>query len=223
MDLTRRIKIKDLKLKVKKLEEERDLNKQEEILQEINEMLLTEYVIKISDNFIIEPLRVEAYYFHKGKFEDFNSHCSEKQKNRFGKLYLHKKGRGGVDICLSDGNFFLSFLIKNSLIKGKDTFGKQIYLKSELKKYGNDIEEKYVLTKTPKSNQVVFHTVRKNLTKKDSEYKRLALSSLIELKKYPFDLEKGYGKEKIVRAYLKSHPYADCKDLLGYCLKDIRK
>ena len=75
------------------------------------EDIRNEYVIKV-EGIMIEPLWVEAYYFNKNTFSDCNTHLSEKQKNRFGQLYFHEKGRGGFDICLSDSeDYYLSFLL----------------------------------------------------------------------------------------------------------------
>lgn len=114
--------MENLKTAIKNLEKEIDGEKQIELLQSINKFLLTEYVIKIRD-LIIQPLLVEAYYYCQGKFEDTNTHgfksekCRRGQSGRFGKLYVHKMGYGGIDICLSmREDYCLSFLIKNSLV-----------------------------------------------------------------------------------------------------------
>lgn len=101
-------------------------------LQKISEMLLNEYVIKIG-NMTIEPLLIEAYYYHKGKFEDTSVHAAKdstaptyelarkRQKNNFGKLYVHYGTKDGIDIVLSLGDYYLSFLIKNALVDGEWT------------------------------------------------------------------------------------------------------
>ena len=110
-----------------------------ELLREIEKKLIAEYVIK-AEGLIIEPLWVEAYYFNKNVFSDCNTHLSEKQKNRFGQLYFHEKGRGGFDICLSDSeDYYLSFLLKRTLINGE--FVKQTEIEDVLKKYGKTKEE----------------------------------------------------------------------------------
>ena len=107
-----------------------------EQLQEIEARLIREYVIKV-EGIMIEPLWVEAYYFNKNVFSDCNTHLSEKQKNRFGQLYFHEKGRGGFDLCLSDSeDYYLSFLLKRTLINGE--FVKQIKIEDVLKKYGKN-------------------------------------------------------------------------------------
>ena len=114
-----------LKKIVAELENEYNREKQIKLLQKISELLITDYAINAC-GVVIEPLWVEAYYFHKGKFEDLNDHRKSKQKDGFGKLYLHTEKKispsnrlGGVDIVLSLGDYYLSFLIKNSLIGGK--------------------------------------------------------------------------------------------------------
>ena len=95
----------------------------------------------------IEPLWVEAYYFHKNVFSDCNTHLSEKQKNRFGQLYFHEKGRGGFDLCLSDSeDYYLSFLLKRTSINGK--FVKQADAEDVLEKNGKTIYDRKDLINT---------------------------------------------------------------------------
>ena len=72
---------KDLHCLVSKLESERKEKEQVKILQQINELLLTKYAIKIGDLKVV-PLWVEAYYYDKDKFCDENTHKSPMQKNR---------------------------------------------------------------------------------------------------------------------------------------------
>lgn len=90
-------------------------------LQEIGKKLLTEYVIKIGD-ITIKPLWVEAYYSDTNTgFVDEAVHGNECQKNQYGALYFHHKTddqRSGVDICLSCGNYYLSYLLKYTLVNG---------------------------------------------------------------------------------------------------------
>ena len=88
-------------------------------LQEIGKKLITEYIIVV-DRIEIQPLWVEAYYYNINSFPDCNTHLNEMQKNRFGQLYFHREGRGGFDICLSNSDdYYLSFLLKATLINGK--------------------------------------------------------------------------------------------------------
>lgn len=231
--------MENLRAAIKKLERETDREKQIKILQSINKLLLTGYEIKIGD-LIIEPLLVEAYYYCPGKFEDTNTHgfksekCRRAQSGRFGKLYVHKIGYGGIDICLSQKNdYCLSFLIKNSLVyknaaEENKKFCTQVsllrYLKENLS--GADfIEQNGVLCEKAQKAVDVVHTVRKGV--KDSfKDEKLASLSVDSLKDYPLTLEKGHTKEKIVENYLKTY-YADSspdvwkevsKKILGYSL-----
>lgn len=98
-----------------------DKDAQVNFLQEIGKKLLTEYVIKIGD-ITIKPLWVEAYYSDTNTgFVDEAVHRNECQKNQYGALYFHHKTddqRSGVDICLSCGNYYLSYLLKYTLVNG---------------------------------------------------------------------------------------------------------
>lgn len=98
-----------------------DKDAQVNFLQEIGKKLLTEYVIKIGD-ITIKPLWVEAYYSDTNTgFVDESVHGNECQKNQYGALYFHHKTddqRSGVDICLSCGNYYLSYLLKYTLVNG---------------------------------------------------------------------------------------------------------
>lgn len=195
-------------------------------LQKICEVILNKYQLKINDNIVVEPLRVEAYYYHEGKYEDGNTYKSDKQKFRFGKLNLHERDKNqsdGVDLCLSYDDFFLSFLIKNSLIKNKsentETFIKQQSLHYELEKLDKDIEEREnVLIKKPKlqdDDSIVFFTVRKGLVKGwedekdirrkkqrfDFLYEPLAAMKGLNHHDYDFDYESGFGKQWVLAKY----------------------
>lgn len=98
-----------------------DKDAQVNFLQEIGKKLLTEYAIKIGD-ITIKPLWVEAYYSDTNTgFVDEAVHGNECQKNQYGALYFHHKTddqRSGVDICLSCGNYYLSYLLKYTLVNG---------------------------------------------------------------------------------------------------------
>ena len=103
------------------------------ILQDIMKKILlnTKIEIETPDNKVsIEPVCVEAYY-KSDIFKDFSVHeIKDLQTNHFGKLYIHRQGgkkanktsipllnnRGGIDLCLSDGDYYLSFLIREAYI-----------------------------------------------------------------------------------------------------------
>ncbi len=218
------------KIVVEKLKEENP-KKQIQILQDINTLLLTDYEFRIDDD-IIKPLWIEAYYYHENKFKDDNTHQAKKQKedDRFGKLYFHEKGRGGVDICLSCGDYYLSFLIKYACVNG--IFKSQMSLCSYLlKKYKKEyVENLFVLEKIPeeeKNHREVFSSIRKGLTKESFKYEELAALIGINNKEYKFIYATGFGKEKIVTEYMKMHPSEDTlenwKDLLGWIPRKVRE
>lgn len=159
-----------------------------EQLQEIEARLIREYVIKV-EGIMIEPLWVEAYYFNKNVFSDCNTHLSEKQKNRFGQLYFHEKGRGGFDLCLSDSeDYYLSFLLKRTSINGK--FVKQTEVNKTLEKYGKSKEQlenvKGVLVRREEKKNIkdVYYTARVGLAKPCYKDEKLAAFSLQALKEH---------------------------------------
>lgn len=118
----------DLKTKIGSLLKEDTEEKIVLILQDIMYTLLSDYVFKIQGNkgFVtIDPIEIEAYFFKEVCFEDDCVHRNEKQKNNFGKLYVHKtknnylKGgtRKGMDLCLSDSeSYTLAFLIRSAYV-----------------------------------------------------------------------------------------------------------
>ena len=97
-------------------------NDKVDLLQKIGKNLLTEYVIKVQD-VTVEPIWIEAYYYdYSNGFKDPFVHRDDRQKEE-NILYFHHKTddqRNGVDICLSpkDKDFYLSFLLKYSLVDG---------------------------------------------------------------------------------------------------------
>ena len=137
-----------------------DKDAQVKLLQEIGKKLLTEYVIKIGD-ITIKPLWVEAYYSDTNTgFVDEAVHGNECQKNRYGALYFHHKTddqRSGVDICLSCGNYYLSYLLKYTLVNG--VFKSQAQLSSMIP---HELREdaKNVLVKEQNPAEVMVCTKR---------------------------------------------------------------
>lgn len=104
---------------------------QVKILQEINELFLTRYMLEIDENFRLYPIEVETYYYNNTNFPDTCVHKNDLQKNRFGKLYFHRASPskespflydgGGFDICLSDSeNFYLGILIRSAWINSEE-------------------------------------------------------------------------------------------------------
>lgn len=197
--------MEELKRLVEKLSGKDDRCQQIKILQEIAGKLLREYYVKIDEDLIIEPLRLEAYYYHPSKFDDETSHQNPQQKT-FDRLYLHTKEKinlktsrkGGVDICLAlnsddkdaTNSYFLSFLIKNSRVRlnGKKIYCKQIHLNAILNQWAEENEknikdiEKVLVKKeesTINQEQPVFYTARVGL--KGKPFGKELLGALIEI------------------------------------------
>ena len=199
--------MEDLRDLVKELEKAEGWENKIKKLQDINKALVTQYVIRVGD-LTIEPLWVEAYYYDKESFPDCNTHMNDKQKGhcRFGKLYLHAKTEinGGVDICLSEkDDYYLSFLIKASLIEGE--FCKQqkaCGLINQLPMEKEDIEEiKNVLVKKEMKKEKdckVVKAARVGLTKPCFYGQQLAACTVKDLdilEKNGFDFPDGYKKQ----------------------------
>ncbi len=95
-----------------------------EKLQDIGAKLLTEYEVQVGAC-TIELLLIEAYYNNPSVgFEDFSVHNNPHQQNNFGALYFHSSSnaisrKGGADLCLSLGDYSLSFLLKNTVLNGE--------------------------------------------------------------------------------------------------------
>lgn len=119
--------MEELKGLVKKLEKEYDEEKQIKILQDIGKKLLTEYEIQVGD-ITIQPLWVEAYYRDAKKFDDESVHGNDEQEKSDCFYFHHKTDdqRSGVDICLSNGGYFLSYLLKYTLVNGVFTTQSQL-------------------------------------------------------------------------------------------------
>lgn len=219
----------------KLIEELKQLTNREDIektLLKTGAELLTKYEIRIL-NIIIEPLRVEPYLFIPSVFEDKFMHHKKagndiiygpQQRNRYGKLYIHK-GFSGVDVVLSDEDeYAFSFLIKNSriLIDNKVVypFVKQYEVAKILKEHEISINYDNVVLfkKEIPNNTIVFKTIRNGLRKieerndfsksEQNQYNNLMISSFIELKDHTscqYDFETGYGGDKAVVEYLKEY------------------
>ncbi len=103
-------------------------------LQRINEALLKDYQLSCGGWLTVVPKEVEAYYVNrhaKPLFVDANMHCQldpktdeeirRMQSGRFGCVYMHRKGLGGMDICLSNSDdFALCFTIKAAVVNGEE-------------------------------------------------------------------------------------------------------
>ncbi len=181
----------DLKALVKRLEETCDEEDQIQRLQEIGKELVSNYVIRLSDNIEIQPLWVEAYYSDIDSMEVYESnigkkfmdpfiHGANEQKGaeNFGKLYFHHKTddlRSGVDICLSCGPYYLSFLLKYTLVNG--VFTTQSQLSGKIREMYNNLgkeKQTRILNRVENATKYVTYTARIGLdaTKEKGPVKR---------------------------------------------------
>ena len=181
-----------------------DKDAQVNFLQEIGKKLLTEYVIKIGD-ITIKPLWVEAYYSDTNTgFVDEAVHGNECQKNQYGALYFHHKTddqRSGVDICLSCGNYYLSYLLKYTLVNG--AFKSQAQLSSMIP---HELREdaKNVLVKEQNLAEVMVCTKRIGIASSAYKDEDLAIARDINQR---FATESGEKKSlpqktELLKAYI---------------------
>jgi hypothetical protein len=191
------------------------------ILQKIGKLLLTEYIIQIG-NLTIKPLLVEAYY-NNSNFKDNSVHAANesnaktyelaraRQENNFGELYVHYGTKDGIDVVLSNGKYYLSFLIKNALINNK--FAAQCKVSQILcgncdyiDKCDKGINCKYYGTKilmhsdNTDNSEIVF--VKRKGLKNEYKNKLLAALPIYKIKNYAFT--SGECKTNIVKKYIES-------------------
>lgn len=191
------------------------------ILQKIGKLLLTEYIIQIG-NLTIKPLLVEAYY-NNSNFKDNSVHAANesnaktyelaraRQENNFGELYVHYGTKDGIDVVLSNGKYYLSFLIKNALINNK--FAAQCKVSQILcgncdyiDKCDKGINCKYYGTKilmhrdNTDNSEIVF--VKRKGLKNEYKDKLLAALPIYKIKNYAFT--SGECKTNIVKNYIES-------------------
>lgn len=114
-------------------------------LQRINEALLKSYQLSLPSGLTFYPKEVEIYYVNpslRPPYVDANMHCLldpktdaeiwKLQSARYGRLYIHRKGLGGVDICLSDSSdFALCCTIKAAEVDGT-TYWSQLRVRNAL-------------------------------------------------------------------------------------------
>lgn len=247
----------DLKSSVDRLMKESDENEQIKILQEIGKKLLTEYVIRIGD-ITVKPLWVEAYYYDgknkaeedknapegwKTKFRDPFIHGADAQKgeDHFGKLYFHHKkddSRSGIDLCLSSGEYYLSFLLKYSLVN--DAYTTQSQLSGKIRKQYEALTEEQkscILRYESRETDKVVFTARVGLkadSEKDSSrkeakeaYSKFELAAVRDFHiQYPEKVSLP-NKENLIKKYLNENDSGIdkaefCRIHLGYCPKEYK-
>jgi len=183
----------------------------------------------------IEPLWVEAYYYDEARFPDCNTHRSSKQKNRFGQLYFHERGYGGVDLCLSDSeDFCLSFLLKATLANGH--FLTQTQLPRFLLDTGKtktDFQRLNDILVPADARHIICHTTRVNLTKPCYRDAPLASFALDTISKYDFRFARKDLRANVreyLFAYMSAHPgcteqeyLAECRRVFGWVPDLVRE
>lgn len=201
-----------------------DKDAQVNFLQEIGKKLLTEYVIKI-DDITIKPLWVEAYYSDTNTgFVDEAVHGNECQKNQYGALYFHHKTddqRSGVDVCLSCGNYYLSYLLKYTLVNG--IFKSQAQLSSVIRHKLRE-DAKNVLVREQNPTEVIVCTKRIRIT--SSEYKDADLAIVRDINQR-FVTDSGEKKSlpqkiKLLKAYINA-VYSDDQTITEEKKADISR
>lgn len=172
------------------------------ILQMLGDKLINDCRIEVF-GVTVEPLWVEAYCYDETHFPDYNTHRSRKQKNRFGQMYFHERGYGGVDICLSNSeDLCLPFLLKATLANGH--FLTQTQLPRVLLSTGKtkaDFEHLEDILHPANARHTICHTTRVNLTKPCYSDAPLTSFALDAIPKYDFRFARKNLREN-VRAYL---------------------
>lgn len=213
--------LKDLEELVGQLNEEGEKIKK---LQEILKVFLNNYYIELGQ-FIIDPLLVEIYY-NSVDFPDNSVYAANKstantyalarqrQKKHIGELYVHYGTKDGIDIVLSNGDYYLSILIKNALIRNINLFQDSIFAKQckisemlcvncdEMAKCNKGINCRYygkkVLKPVQKNDDIIF-VKRKGIKNSFSE-EPLASLPINKIRDYPFTL--GESITSTVKKYI---------------------
>lgn len=221
----------------------------EKQLQNINKMVVTDYMCELSNGLMIYPIEVESYY-ENFNFSDEFVHKNILQKDRFGKFYIHrtvktqeskyKKGtREGIDICLSDNSeFHYGMLIRSAIFSnGNIIFGpsnvcKFIRENSEVspEKLEDEVVLKNVTQDCRDNKSVILHSNRIGLGNKEySDYKNLHLrtiSGFLHSSTMPFKYKK---KEEVFKNFMKENNFSikEAEDMsikiLGYRVKSLLK
>lgn len=191
------------------------------LLQEMGGALINDYRLE-AFGVVLEPLWVEAYYYHRERFPDENIHMRAKQKNRFGQLYFHERGYGGLDICLSDSDdYYLSFLLKATLANGHFLTQTRIYdILSYAGKTKTEFEALAHVLVPADAHHTVCHTTRVNLARPCYRDAPLAAFALDAVPRYDFRFARS-DLRSTVKAYLSSyiaaHPGCTAKACKDEC------
>lgn len=209
------------------------------LLQGINEAVLRNYYLKLGDYLTIIPKDVEVYYVNlnaPSPYVDTNMQCMADpktndairalQSGRFGQLYIHLRGSGGIDICLSDSpDYALCCTLKAAEINGEECWSmlkvrnRLVDImcrhdgfadKAEVTDWVNRVHSLPMLFRRehPVEGEV-YHLRRKGLRHRDKNV-LLPLRSFIEL------WNKGLAINNVQKLmiYLNLHPEADVLEVL---------
>ena len=193
------------------------------VLQEIGGKLINEYRVE-AFGIDIRPLWVEAYDYDEERFPDLNTHRSVKQKDRFGRLYFHERGYGGVDLCLSDGeDIYLSFLLKATLVEGRFlTQTGLCHLPDWAGRTRADLERLDCVLVPGEERHTVCYTTRVDLARPCYSGEKLTAFALDALPQYDFRFGRRNLRENVreyLTDYLAGHP--DCTP--GECRAQCRR
>lgn len=209
------------------------------LLQGINELVLRNYYLKSGDYLTLIPKDLEIYYVNPkavSPYIDTNMQCMTDpktndeiralQSGRFGQLYFHQKGTGGIDLCLSDsGDYALCCTLKAAEINGEEYWSMQkvrnrfmeivcrnegLSDKAEVMNWVNRAHSMPMLFRRehPVEGEV-YHLRRKGLRHRD-KHVLLPLRSFMEL------WNKGLAINNVQKLmiYLDRHPEADILEVL---------
>lgn len=212
-------------------------------LQTLNEAMLKDYKLSYGGFLEIYPKEVEIYYVNRKAhfpYVDSNMHClldpktNEEirliQSARFGSLYMHRKGLGGMDVCLSNSDdYALCCTIKAAVINGEeywsqlkvrnavlDAFcqheGIEINLANRAKWITRLNERPSITFLSPREEPLtdyVYHLRRRGLRRRD-KFVQLPLRSFIDL------WNKGLQMNNVqkVNLYMAAHPNEDVLEVL---------
>lgn len=209
------------------------------LLQGINELVLKRYCISSGGYLTLNPKDVEIYYVNRRAnppYLDMNMHCMvdpktndgiwKLQSGRFGQLYFHQKGTGGIDVCLSDSaDYALCCTIRAAEINGEELWSplkvrnrlvdiicrnEGLQDKAAVMEWMNRIHSLPMLHRreVPLEGEC-FHLRRKNLHHRDKQV-LLPLRTLMDL------WNKGLAINHVQKLmiYLQVHPEADILEVL---------
>lgn len=213
------------------------------LLQKINAEVLQNYLFALDDELVFEPKEVEIYYVNRTArpaYVDSSMHCQldpqtnsliwNLQSDRYGRFYCHKKGYGGIDICLSDsGDYALCCTIKAATINGVEYWSSAKIRNIVLEKLHlseNSAEEPLSIAdmsdrlnrrdapvvlrqREKRLDEEVYHVRRSGLHRRDATT-QLALRSFVDV----WNKKNGLTTAQRINLYMDAHPSEDVLDVL---------